>query len=99
MRTGIEDEVMSDVMKQAVTVEQRFSSYSSTHEALGVITEEMWELTQAIRTNYAEDVRREAIDIAVACLRLASQCRISHESGLMEEIGEEFADRSGFNVA
>ncbi len=87
MKTGINGDVIDDMLKVARMAEETYGPYTSTHEALGVIAEEIWELTQAIRLGYSESVRQEAIDVAVAALRLARQCR-----GF-----ESFDKRSGFN--
>ena len=87
MKTGIDGDVVEDLLKVARRAEETYGPYTSTHEALGVIAEEIWELTQAIRLGHAESVRQEAIDVAVAALRLARQCR-----GF-----EAFDQRSGFH--
>lgn len=42
-------------------------AWQSTHEVLGVITEEYWELQEAIKNNNLEQVKKELMDIAVAC--------------------------------
>lgn len=43
-------------------------SFASNHEALGIITEEYYELVEAVCSNDFEDIRSEMIDIAVGCL-------------------------------
>lgn len=43
-------------------------AFSSSHEALGVITEEYDELLDAVRGNDIVDISNETIDIAVACV-------------------------------
>jgi phosphoribosyl-ATP pyrophosphohydrolase len=45
-------------------------SYASNHEALGIITEEFWELVQAIQSNKQKDIISEAFDVAIGCLWL-----------------------------
>ena len=62
----------------------RYGSFASTHEALGVCSEEWDELRDAIRANKLESVREEALDLAAALLRLAEACR-----------EPKFIDRSG----
>ena len=52
----------------------RYGDYTSTHEALGVISEEWDELRAAIHANDIPAVRAEALDIAAACYRLAMAC-------------------------
>jgi NTP pyrophosphatase (non-canonical NTP hydrolase) len=42
--------------------------YVSNHEALGIITEEYYELIEAVKSNEDINVRQELIDIAVACI-------------------------------
>lgn len=42
-------------------------AWQSTHEILGVITEEYWELQEAIKNNNMEEIKKELMDIAVAC--------------------------------
>ena len=51
-------------------------AFVGTHEALGAITEEYFELVGAIRSNDAAAVDRESLDIAVACIFQAAS-RIS----------------------
>ena len=55
--------------------DERYGPFTSTHEALGVITEEFYELVSAIRSNALDSVRHEAIDLAAAALRLAEACQ------------------------
>lgn len=43
-------------------------SYSSNHEALGIITEEYYELIDAVKSNNNEHVKEELLDVAVGCL-------------------------------
>lgn len=42
--------------------------FVSTHETLGIITEEYHELVEAVHQNDAAQVRKEMMDIAVPCL-------------------------------
>lgn len=42
--------------------------YASNHEALGIITEEYWELIEAVKDNDNYGIREELKDIAVGCL-------------------------------
>lgn len=42
-------------------------AWQSTHEILGIITEEYWELQEAIKNNRIDNVKKELMDIAVAC--------------------------------
>ncbi len=43
-------------------------SYASSHEVLGIITEEWKELIDAVQLNSMEDVDKELVDIAVGCV-------------------------------
>lgn len=44
------------------------NSFASTHEVLGVITEEYQELIDAVKSNNIDDVLLELTDLAVGCL-------------------------------
>jgi len=59
----------------AAKAESRYGAIASTHESLGVLAEEMYELTACIRANALDAVRHEAIDVAAAALRLADACQ------------------------
>lgn len=56
-------------------LDEQYGDYASTHEALGVLIEELDELRAAVRGNVVGVVGEEAMDIAVVALRLARQCR------------------------
>ena len=43
-------------------------SYIGPHETLGMVTEEYDELKDAVRSNDPQEVEKELIDIAVACI-------------------------------
>ena len=49
-----------------------YGSYSGRHEILGIITEEFWELVEAVRSQPISGdkntVREELIDIAIGCI-------------------------------
>ena len=49
----------------------RYGAFTSTHEALGVLIEEVEELKDAVRENSIESVRHEAIQVAAVAYRLA----------------------------
>lgn len=59
---------------EADAAHARYGAYTSSHEALGVITEEYHELVEAIRGNRMERICREALQVAAAALRLAEAC-------------------------
>ena len=50
--------------------DKRYGSFASAHEALGVCAEEWDELRHAIHANDFASIRREALDLAAALLRL-----------------------------
>lgn len=66
----------------------RYGPFTSSHEAYGVLAEEVAELLDAIRSNKRFSVQREAIQVAAVAMRLAEQL----ESGL-----DAFLQRSGMN--
>lgn len=77
---------VAEVGKEMCTAEERYGAFTSTHEAYGVLAEEVAELLDAIRAGAGESVRTEAIQIAAVALRLSGCCR-----------GDAaFAERSGF---
>ena len=53
---------------------RRYGAYTSSHEALGVITEEYHELLQAIRSNNIQDIFEEACERAACATKLARDC-------------------------
>lgn len=63
------------LLSRAGAAEARYGPFTSTHEALGVLTEEYYELIEAIRANALEVVRSEALQIAAVALRCAEACR------------------------
>lgn len=48
--------------------EKGYGEFSSTHEMLGIITEEYLELVEAVRSNNQKDIKKEVVDITVACI-------------------------------
>lgn len=69
------DAVLLEVREQVDHATHRYGSFASTHEAYGVLAEEVAELLTAIRANALESVRMEAIQVAAVALRLAYHCR------------------------
>lgn len=55
----------------------RYGDFFSTHEALGVLTEEYHELVEAVRKNALSSVQLEALQLAAVALRLAEACESS----------------------
>ena len=74
---------VADEMERA---HDKYGPFTSTHEALGVITEEYHELIRGIQGNWQVNIREESIQLAAACLRLAQQCYGDH-SPFMERSG------------
>jgi hypothetical protein len=74
---------VADEMERA---HDKYGPFFSTHEALGVITEEYHELIRGIQGNWQVNIREESIQLAAACLRLARQCEGNH-SPFMERSG------------
>ena len=72
------------VVDRAQRARARYGAYTSTHEALGVITEEYHELMSAIQANRLGSVEDEALDLAACALKLARDCS-----------NEAFRERSG----
>jgi len=77
--------IQADVLKEIENAENRYGAFASSHEALGVLTEEVFELTGAIQKNSAVGIYEESIQVAAVCLRLAAQ---------VEKSGTFFAGRS-----
>ena len=55
---------------RVVAADKRYGPFASTHEALGVCSEEWRELRDAVRGNDMAAIRREALDLAAALIRL-----------------------------
>jgi NTP pyrophosphatase (non-canonical NTP hydrolase) len=51
----------------------RYGDFASTHEALGVASEEWDEFRDAIRSNDMDAVRAECLDLAACLIRLHDQ--------------------------
>jgi NTP pyrophosphatase (non-canonical NTP hydrolase) len=67
-------DLLQFVRRETLRAQERFGNPASTHEALGVITEEYFELVHAIRTNRLDRIREEALQVSAAALRLAEAC-------------------------
>ena len=48
--------------------EKGTQSYASTHEGLGIITEEYYELVEAVTLNDMDAFEKECLDVAVGCI-------------------------------
>ena len=58
-------ELFNDKLKYRLNQKGRLG-YIGNHEALGIITEEYWELIEAIKSNDNAAVKAELIDLIVA---------------------------------
>lgn len=73
------------VVDQVHYADSRFGPFTSSHEAYGVLAEEVAELLDAIRANDRVAVELEACQVSAVALRLAQCCAL-----------EAFRERSGF---
>ncbi len=80
-------DVREEINRIARQSEERYGPYTSSHEAFGVLAEEVSELLDAIRENDCAGVRDEAIDVAAVALRLAE---------VVDSSFRGFHERSGF---
>jgi hypothetical protein len=62
------------VLSQVEYADSRYGPFTSSHEGLGVLVEEMDELLGAIRDNDLDCIRNEAIQVSAVALRLAGCC-------------------------
>lgn len=65
------------VEAEAARAQERYGDFSSTHEALGVLSEEWDELRAAIHANDLDAVQREAVQVAAVAYRLATACNLA----------------------
>lgn len=63
-------EIMAEIEKRIAAADARYGDFASTHEALGVASEEWDELREAVRSNKLGSVEREALDLAAVLIRL-----------------------------
>lgn len=68
------EQLMADVARSLARRVGKHGSgaFLSSHEGLGVVTEEYHELVEAVRSNDRRRVRDEAIDVAIGCLWLVA---------------------------
>ena len=65
------DDTMAAIRADARKSLAKWGPYRSTHEAFGVIKEELDEMFDAIRANDDDAARAEAIQVAACCYRFA----------------------------
>jgi NTP pyrophosphatase (non-canonical NTP hydrolase) len=68
-------DLQCEIEAEADAASEKYGAFASTHEAFGVLAEEMSELLDAIRANNLESVRAEAIQVSAVAMRLAECCR------------------------
>jgi NTP pyrophosphatase (non-canonical NTP hydrolase) len=59
------------VEAEAVAAGEQYGDFTSSHEAYGVLAEEVAELLDAIRSNSMDAIAREARQVAAVALRTA----------------------------
>lgn len=76
-----DDSVMSEVVREYTEACDRYGvAFTSSHEGLGVLIEELDELKSAIHSNKLAAIQYEAIQVAAVAIRLARSCRHSRFS-------------------
>jgi len=68
---------ISGVLAEVFCAQDQYGDFKSTHEAYGVLAEEVAELLDAIRANNAEAIDIEATQVSAVALRLSHQCKIA----------------------
>lgn len=86
----IAKEMLESIRLEATVADEKYGPYTSTHEAYGVLAEEMAELLDAIRANDLREVRTEARQVAAVAYRLAVCCEES-----VAGTSQVFRERSG----
>lgn len=79
------DATMETIIRTAGDAENRYGPFTSTHEAYGVLAEEVSELLDAIQRNNRVDIGSEGVDVAAVAYRLVKQ---------ITEVDQAFFDRS-----
>ena len=86
VRDALELEAQN-VVAEALNANRKYGDFTSTHEAYGVLAEEVAELLQAIRLNVVMSIAIEARQVSAVAMRLAELCEREH-LGEAEEFGE-----------
>ena len=66
---------MTSIEQGAANLHDKWGPYASTHEAYGVLAEEMHELLQAIHSNDLHHVATEAMQVAIVACKLAKEAQ------------------------
>jgi NTP pyrophosphatase (non-canonical NTP hydrolase) len=69
----IDTETFSELSRRIIAADTRYGMFASTHEALGVCSEEWDEFREAVRSNDLGQIRAEALDVAAVLIRLHDQ--------------------------
>ena len=80
--------ITMDTEAEANRAFAKYGDFKSTHEAYGVLAEEVAELLDAIRSNSIGSIEKEAIQVAAVASRLAGQCRYPSRSFLTRSVGD-----------
>ena len=86
---GMSSEALG-VQDEAERAWLKYGDFTSTHEAYGVLAEEVAELLVGIRSNDVNSIMQEARQVSAVAMRLAEICH-------RERLGKaaEFGERSG----
>jgi NTP pyrophosphatase (non-canonical NTP hydrolase) len=71
--------LLESIVQEAERAEVTYGPFTSTHEALGVLIEEVDELRAAIHQDNVVAIRDEALQVAAVAFRLALACQLAHE--------------------
>ena len=69
---GTLDGITEAVHNEVAYADSRYGSFTSTHEGFGVLAEEVAELLEAVRSNDAEIITLEAVQVAAVATRIAT---------------------------
>jgi NTP pyrophosphatase (non-canonical NTP hydrolase) len=69
------DDLIDEIERRIERTQERYGDFASTHEALGVASEEWDELREAVRRNALAGVEQECLDLAAVLIRLARMLR------------------------
>lgn len=75
-------DLICEIEQRMDAAQKRYGDFASTHEALGVASEEWDELKEAIRSNKLGSVDHECLDLAAVLIRLAHSLRNSNYTQL-----------------
>ncbi len=85
LKTG--QEITDALNRRINAADKRYGPFASVHEGMGVALEEWHELIEAVHSNHALHIQREALDLCAALMRLCrdvSNVNTHQRSGLYE---------------